>query len=204
MKKSEKDILEMGKEKLEQLKTVFEELEVQLSLGKKEAQEAFEREKKNFQEYIDDQKERFKEEKEKAESHRQDLLRKLEALQAALSVAPPATQQEYPAYKDKLLQAVYELEAAIKEGYDRVRFSVRERLDLFKAKLDAFRIQLALSDFDKKDEPDRKREEVKEAATSILEMLNQEAERGDKVENFVEEVNASFDHLKKAFTELFS
>ena len=134
MKKSERDILEMGKEKLEQLKSVFEELEVQLSLGKKEAQEAFEREKKNFQEFIDDQKERFKEEKEQSEEARDPLLTRLQALQAALAVDAPENEEAYSIYKDKLLRAVYELEAAMKEGYDKVRFSVREKLDLFKAK----------------------------------------------------------------------
>lgn len=204
MKNPEKDILEKGKEKLEQLKVVFEELEVQLALGRKEAKEAFEREKKNFQEFIQDQRERFQEEEERAESHRKTLLNKFQLLEAALSVEPPVDQTAFKEFKDKQLQGIYELEAEIKAAYDNLRFSLRERLDQFKAKLDAYRIQLALVDFEKREELEGKREELKKKTEEMVGLMHKEAERGDKIENFTEEVTASFDHLKRAFTELFS
>ncbi len=204
MKNFEQDIREAAREKLEQLKKVFEELEVQLSLGKKEAQETFEREKKNFQEFVEGQRERFKAEEEKVTTLRQELLARLEALRAALQVAAPEESEAYNIYKDKLLQNVYALEGTMKEAYEVLRFRLREQLDQFKAKLDAYRIQLALSDFDKKDSVDEKRKALEEAITATIQLFKEEERRGDKLETFTEEVSASFEHLRRAFVELFS
>jgi hypothetical protein len=201
--KPQKEILEFGKEKLQQLKTIFEELEVQMALGKKEAKEVFEREKKTLTEFITQQKDKLKEAGEVAEDHRRELINKFNTLEAVLSEDVSTSKRRYDTYKDKVLKNIYELEFAQKQAYGEVRSSIREQLDQFKARLDAYRVQLALSKMDNIEELEARKAEIKEKVAEMREKLQQEEESGGKLNHFVDEVSASFDHMKKAFSDLF-
>jgi hypothetical protein len=99
--KPQKEILEFGKEKLQQLKTIFEELEVQMALGKKEAKEVFEREKKTLTEFITQQKDKLKEAGEVAEDHRRELIDKFNTLEAVLSEDVSTSKRRYDTYKTR-------------------------------------------------------------------------------------------------------
>ena len=57
--KEKKSISERLKDRLEKWKGELEELQVQLSLGGKEAQDRFEEQKKHFREWIDQNRDRL-------------------------------------------------------------------------------------------------------------------------------------------------
>ncbi|MBK7870769.1 MAG: hypothetical protein IPJ74_08810 [Saprospiraceae bacterium] len=200
----EKDIMEIGKEKLQQLKTVFDELEVQLALGKAEAKEVFEREKKNLNQFVNEQKIRFKKEQKVAEDKWDELLARFESLEASLSAETATDKALYDAQKEKTLRSIYELEHTMKEAYGDLGATFREQLDAFKARLDSYRIQLALSEFDNAAEAENRRNELKEKVNEIRERMQKEEEEANKVDDFVSEMSTSFDHLKKAFSDLFA
>lgn len=202
--KGNKDLMEMGKEKLEQLKTVFEELEVQLALGKAEAKEVFEREKKNMNEFINDQKARFKKEEKIAEEQWDNLREKFEALEASLGLNTPDAKDKFDEMKEKTLHTIYELESAMREAYGEVGGKLREQLDQFKAKLDSYRIQLALSEFGSESESENRRAELRKKVEEIREKMGKEEEDANKLDDFVSEMSASFEHVKKAFSDLFA
>lgn len=202
--KGEKDILDIGKDKLQQLKTTFEELEVQLALGKAEAKEVFEREKKNIGEFINEQKARFKKEERVAEEHWDDLLEKFEALEANLNLETPDKKSAYDEMKKNTLRTIYELENTIKQTYGEVGTTFRAQLDQFKTKLDGYRIQLALSEFGKQSDGDNRRLELREKLSEIKDRMHKEEEDSNKMDDFVHEMSNSFDHLKKAFSDLFA
>ncbi len=200
----EKDIVEIGKEKLQQLRTVFDELEVQLALGKAEAKELFEREKKNLNEFVNEQKSRFRKEQKLAEAKWHDLLGKFEALEAILSVETATRKRAYDEQKKQTLHTIYELEYAIKEAYGELGAAFREQLDHFKARLDAYRIQLALSEFDNNAEAEIRRADLLEKVNEVRTKMRKEEEEANKVDDFVSEISTSFEHLKKAFSDLFA
>ncbi|MDX1939197.1 MAG: hypothetical protein SFU99_01515 [Saprospiraceae bacterium] len=200
----EKDILEIGKEKLQQLKTVFDELEVQLALGKAEAKEVFEREKKNLNQFVNEQKIRFKKEQKVAADKWDELLARFESLEANLSAETATDKVLYDAQKEKTLRSIYELEHTMKEAYGDLGATFREQLDAFKARLDSYRIQLALSEFDNAAEAENRRSELKEKVNEIRERMQKEEEEANKIDDFVSEMSTSFDHLKKAFSDLFA
>jgi len=202
--KGNKDLMELGKEKLEQMKTVFEELEVQLALGKAEAKELFEREKKNMNEFINEQKLRFKKEEEIAEEHWDNLREKFETLEANLAEETPEGKEAFDAVKEKTLRSIYELESAMKEAYGEIGGKMREQLDQFKAKLDSYRIQLALSEFGSEDEGNVRRDELRQKVEEIREKMSKEEKDASKLDDFVNEMSASFDHMKRAFSDLFA
>jgi hypothetical protein len=202
--KNSNDFIDAGKQKLEQLKTVFDEMEVQLALGKAEAREMFEREKKNLNTFIQEQKARFKKENESAESHWEQLRDRFEALETQLTKATPDAKDGYDDLKRETLHSIYELENAMREAYGELGSSMRMQLDSFKVRLDSYRIQLALSAFDSQDEADKRLQSLRDAVTEIRTKMDKEAEDANKLDDFADEMSASLDHMKKAFSDLFS
>jgi hypothetical protein len=198
------NIITTGKEKATQIKAFLEEMQVQMALGKAEAKEAFEREQKNFQKFLNQQKVEMKKLKEMNEENLTELSQKFNALEALIEKDLPHSKRKFDAMKKETLQAIYELEYEIKKTFGNVNAEMQNRLDDFKVKLDGYRIQLALSNFDDEALLETRKEELQKAIDEIQAKMNEESEAKGKVENFVEEISESFDHMKKAFSELFS
>ncbi len=198
------DLIEMGKEKLTQMKVFLDELEVQMALGKSEARETFERERKNFQQYISDQKEQFKKVGKESENNRKNLSEKFETLESFLNKEVASSKKKFDLEKKGTLKAIYELEFTMKESYGEVGVLMQGKLDSFKAKLDAYRIQLALGEYEDAAELENKKESLRTAVSKITEKLRKEENASEKIDHFADEINESVEHLKKAFTELFS
>ncbi len=200
----QKNLMDVGKERITQLRSFLDELEVQMALGKAEARDAFEREKKTLNRFINQEKAELKKMSKAAEEHRSELLAKFETLEAKISHPLPTAKRKFDKQKKETLQAIYELEAGLKETYGDVSREMQNRLDAFKGKLDAYRVQLALGSYEDEAKLEKRKAELKEAVGEIREKLQKEAESGSKVEHFVEEVSESFEHFKKAFSDLFS
>lgn len=198
------NIITTGKEKATQIKAFLEEMQVQMALGKAEAKEAFEREQKNFQKFLNQQKVEMKKLKEMNEENLTELSQKFNALEALIEKDLPHSKRKFDAMKKETLQAIYELEYEIKKTFGNVNAEMQNRLDDFKVKLDGYRIQLALSNFDDEALLETRKEELQKAIDEIQAKMNEESEAKGKVENFVEEISESFEHMKKAFSELFS
>ncbi|MCP3933444.1 MAG: hypothetical protein GY705_30610 [Bacteroidetes bacterium] len=202
--KTKDELLEFGKEKLKEFKTILDELEVQVELGKAGAKETFEKEKKNFQEFIKEQKEEYKQAKEMRKLRLQELKEKLNALEAILSLEPTKTKVEFLEQKEVSMKCIHELEFKLKEVYHEMGSDTKVMLDTFKEDLDAFRIQLALGTFEEDEKLESHKTILKEQLERIRVKLDAESTEGGKIDHFVDEMAESFDHLKKAFTNLFS
>lgn len=198
------ELIEVAKEKLARMKVFLEELEVQVALGKSEAKEAFERERKSFMQYIAERKEQLKKSGSEMENRRMVLFDKLEALEKELNKAPANAKKEFEAMKKETLRAVYELEAVVKDYYDEFGLQIQTKLDSFKDKLDSYRVQLALGEFEDLEKLESRREALRQALEDFLARLRKEENASQKIEQFANEINTSVEHLKKAFSELFS
>ncbi len=198
------EFIEMSKERLTQMKVLLDELQVQLNLGKAEALDIFERERKNFRQFIRDYKEQLQQENRKVTEHRDNLVRKMEALENVLETALATSKKKFEQDKKSVLQAIYELEAELKETYGDLGQNLQERLDSFKGRLDAYRVQLALAEYEAKDELEEKKTALRNSVNSLIEKIRNESSVSERVDQFSSEVNQSMDHLRKAFSELFS
>lgn len=186
------------------MKVFLEDLEVQLALGKAEAKDAYERERKNFLEYVKEQKSAVKRAGKTAEEHRLTLADKFDHLENMLAKEVPASKRQFDRQKKDTLFAIYELEFAMKEAYGDVGLSLQNKLDRFKALLDAYRIQLALGDFENTSELESKKEALSKAVAEMQEKLHKEVSAGEKIDQFTDEMTVAFEHMKKGFSELFS
>lgn len=198
------EMMEIGKERLTQMKVFLEDLQVQMALGKAEAREAFDRERKNVSEYVRDLKTQAKKTEANGKDSRQVLKEKIAAFKTQITKDEPASIRSYDQWKKATLKAVYELELAIKEGYSSIGFYMQTKLDTFKPKLDAFRIELALGDFEKFKDLEVLMDGLNSRLEEMELKLGKEEKASEKIDIFAEEMNQSFDHMKKAFGELFS
>ena len=198
------EIITVGKDKATRIKAFLEELELQMALGKAEAKDAFEAEKKNFQQFLQNYKSQIHDVEDEGVAYVHELNAKFAVLSGKVNLAMPASKREFDKYKKETLHAIYELELALKDKYGEVGDELRERLDIFKDKLDAYRIQLAFTEFKQENELLERKNELTDAINEIRNKLQEKEEAGAKLEHFVEDISDSFEKMKKAFSDLFA
>jgi hypothetical protein len=200
----ENPIVERVKSQAKNLKILSEELKVQMALGKAEARDLVERERKTFTKYINRQRQEIEKiESENSESRR-DFLTAVENLESSLFEEVPSKVRAYESYKKTVMENIFKLEEQIRDNYPSLNQDVQETLDTFKAKLDAFRVNLALHD---KDDPETVKN-VKADLTNKLDdiriLLSKQEESQSRLDNFVEDITESFNYLKRAIADLSS
>ncbi|MBI1226089.1 MAG: hypothetical protein GC192_12710 [Bacteroidetes bacterium] len=198
------ELMDIGKEHLIQMKVLLDELQVQMALGKAEAKDIFDRERKNFLNFVSEEKSVLRKTGQVANSHRALLMQKFDAFDARLARPIAKNKRQYELRKRENLHAIYELELAMKEAYGDVGMSLQVKLDAFLDKLDTFRIKLALGDFETEIEMEALKSELVGAVGDILERLKKEGGAEEKINAFSHEVSSSFEHMKKAFSNLLS
>lgn len=196
--------MDIGKERLTQMKVLLDELQVQMALGKAEAKDIFERERKNFMQFVSDEKKVLRWSGEAACRHRQAMMEKFNALDVRFAKASAENMRQFDVQKRETLHAIYELELAMKEAYGDVGMALQAKLDAFRAELDDYRIKLALGELETASELEMLKSELVEAIESIRKRLEKEVGAGEKIDSFSNEISTSFDHMKKAFSKLLS
>ncbi len=200
----QEELMDIGKERLTQMKVLLDELQVQMSLGKAEARDIFDRERKNFLNFVSEEKNVLRRSGEAASTHRTVLMEKFDTLDARLAKVVAENKRQYDVQKRETLHAIYELELAMKEGYGDVGMALQAKLDVFRGKLDNYRIKLALGEFETEGDLEPLKPELVNAIADIRERLKKETGASEKIDSFSNEISTSFDHMKKAFSNLLS
>jgi hypothetical protein len=198
------ELMDIGKERLTQMKVLLDEMQIQMALGKAEAKDIFDRERKNFLTFVSEEKNVLRRTGEAASKHRQTLAEKFEALDARLAKVPAENKRQYDVQKRETLHAIYTLELAMKEAFGDVGMALQAKLEAFRTKLDSFRIKLALGEFENEAELEPLKPELVDAIKEIRERLKKEVGASEKIDSFTNELSTSFDHMKQAFANLLS
>ncbi len=200
---TKKEVLEFGKSKLNQWKGMIEELELQLSLGKAEAKDVIKSEKKNFSKFFNQQKAQFKQTESKISEQRISLVRKLTELNGALNAEMPTAERTYETRRKGNMRLVHEAEYLIRTVYKDAGDRVTNQLNELKEVLDAYRVDLALTEFDNREKIEADQKALVESLDKTIAMLDEEnSSDGKSLEHFMDEISQSFDHLKQAFSEI--
>ena len=202
--KSTSDLKEKGKQTLESFRALMDELRVQAALGKAEAKELINEERKNLYDYISKERALLRKTAQLSVEHEQDLMDKFAALQNELDKTIPDTKRKFDSYKKVVLQNIYDLEFAIKTESHDVRKSLQKNLNTFKTKLDAYRLQVAMSDYENRENLNNRKSELIGRINEIRSMVKDRQAEDKKWEYFSEEVAESYQHLKKAFSDLLA
>ncbi|PSR12667.1 MAG: hypothetical protein DA408_05640 [Bacteroidetes bacterium] len=198
----ENSIIDRLKSQAKNLQTLADELKVQMALGKAEAKDLIEKERKELSQFINRYKEELEKADDKSSDSRRDFLTCVENLESSLLEAVPAKPKAYDAYKKKVLQQVYQLEDELRKNYPTMGNKMQDTLDSFKAKMDAFRVNLALHDKDKPEKVDQVRAEFTEKLEEVRTLLSEQEQDQSKLDNFMGDIKESFDYLKKAIADL--
>ena len=91
---------------VQQVKTKVEELEVQLALGKAEAVDWLEREKKNIGTFLEKAKDAVEKAENIGEEKKEELLTKYEELQVQLALGKAETREAFETQKSKIEDAM--------------------------------------------------------------------------------------------------
>jgi hypothetical protein len=200
----QEELMDIGKERLTQMKVLLDEMQVQMALGKAEAKDIFDRERKNFLQYIAEEKTMLRRTGEAATTHRQALMENFELLDTKLAKPPAENKRQFDAQKKEVLNAIYTLEMAMKEAYGDVGMALQGKLDAFRNKLDTFRIKLALGEFEAEEQLEALKPDLINGIAEIRGRLSKEMGASEKIDSFTNEISTSFEHMKKAFANLLS
>jgi len=200
--KMENVIIQRVKDQLKNLKTLSEELEVQMALGKAEAKDLFKQERKNISKFIEKEKNILNESNTGSEESRRSFLSKIENLESSINAEIPSSASNYDTYKTKVLKNIYQVEEVIKENDIARDRSFNTTLDSFKTKMDAFRVNLALHDKDNPEKVERVRNDFTTKLTEVRGILAKDERDEANLDNFTEDIKQSFHFFKKAIEDL--
>jgi len=198
----ENTIIDRIKTQAKSLKTLSEELQVQMALGKAEARDLIETEKKNLSKYINTQRQEIAKAENIENEKRRTFLSCVEDLETILFSEIPSSTEEYDKYKDELLKKVYKLEEEVRNNYPNMNVKMQDMLDNFKAKMDAFRVNLALHDKDNPEKVEKIRNEFTDRLGEIRKVLDNKEEAQSRLDSFMEDISESFNYLKRAIADL--
>ena len=198
----ENAIIERFKNQMRNLKVLSEELQVQMALGKAEARDLIEKEKKNFSQYLQSQRTQMEDFDSSSSEKRRTFLTAVENLESALYDKIPEESLAYDNYKNSLLASIYRVEEVVKENYPNLSSEMKNTLDGFKAKMDAFRVNLALHDKDNPELVAKIRGEFTEKLKDVRGLLAKNETEQTKLDHFVEDISESFEYFKKAISDL--
>jgi hypothetical protein len=198
----ENAIIDRIKSQAKNLRTLTDELQVQMALGKAEAKDVIENERKTLSKYINSHKKEIERVEGLSDKNRRTFLSCVEDLESALYTEVPTATKSYDKYKNDILSKIYRLEEEVRTSYSGMNEEMQSNLDLFKAKMDAFRVNLALHDKDNPSQVEKIKNEFTERLGEIRNVLSEREQAQSKLDNFVEDISESFNYLKRAIADL--
>jgi len=195
------------KEYLEEATAVVEALNVQLHLGKADAEKAFEEQKANLRDWTVKMRSRVDEAKDLNQEHAIKLKATLEELrlQAALGKASSEDmlkeqQKELKRGMEKLrsdLDLVFETS---REYSDDLLEELSLRLHDYQIKFDIFKLQMQLARMEGEQEFEKRKNEADTKLQELQKELEKRAvEASGQLEHFSKEMSQAWEHVRKAF-----
>lgn len=195
-------ILNRVKHQIRNINVWTEELQVQMVLGKAEARDLLEKERKALSRYFQSQKKEIDKLSSTSAECRKEFLTTVENLESSLFNETPTNTTDYDKYKGSILSYIYALEEQIKYNYPNYGLELQNRLESFKSKMDAFRVNLALHDKDNPEQVDQLRLDFTQKLSDIRQLLKNQEVAQTKLNNFKEDISESYNYLKRAITDL--
>jgi hypothetical protein len=180
----------------------IDELRVQLALGKAEAKELYEINKKRFHASVQEIENTFRElRKDEAIL---PLVNAMETLRVQLALGKAETKELFEEQYDKIHKALNHIELELKnnktisENYAHLHLE----LEKFKIKLELFALHYKLKKISAQFDFENRKAELAEKLDDIkAKMLLKQKEGKQKWENFQVEINEAYNHLKSAFNQ---
>ena len=195
------------KEKLNDWKSQAELFKLQLLLGKKEAEVAFEEKKKEMAEWLDDVRDEIKDWQKEGKEDLSKVKAKVEDLQVQLALKKADSLDQLKANQKKLNNGFHELKYELnkameggKENLQKWATITEDTIDQYHTRFDLFKVQLSFALEDGEDKLEEKQKELTKKIAEYKQKLEELEDKGDlKWDNFKKEIGSAWEHVKKAF-----
>ncbi len=181
----------------------IDELALQLSLGKADTKEKFERIKKEFRNNIVEFRRLLEETPHKLITP--EVKKKVQELEVQLALGIAETKDEFEEQRKKLLGSISVVEKSIKNWLKEVDIptSIGSEMEKFKLKLEILRLKYSLKKFELKDDFKEQMHNAKMEIERIASKTKSKLQIGKrKYNDFSEGISTAYDHLKKAVKHL--
>jgi len=202
-------ITDKAKEKLSEWKTLAKHLKVQLHLGREEAREAFEEQKKKAAAWADSAMKELNDTKEIGEDKARELKHEFEMLRTYGMLKQAETEQELKEQQEKISNSIDKIKSKLEQAYaasaDNVsdwKDSVGEKLQYYKMSFDLFKVQLHLGSDEAKNKWEQTKEKISTKVDEINKDLDEATEQGEeKFDAVASELNQSWKNVKAIFSK---
>ncbi len=202
--KNTEDLLDTGKVQFNKIKSEMESLGVQVVLGRNEAKEAFDREWKNLTEFIEEQSHRLRRKSYWANRLLEDLTQRATVLKNSLHQATPDEEKIYNLWRERTLRSIYEVELIISELYSVLTDDEKDLLSDLRIKMEMYRTHLIQVSLKELGPLNIQKAQLANRIDDVLTWREHDTEASrEKIQRFGTELGTSFDHIKRAFSELF-
>ncbi len=196
------------KEYLDDAKTVVEGLNVQLHLGRADAEKAFEEQKANLRDWSVQMKSRIDEAEGLSKEQSEKIKIALEELRVQAALGKATTEDLLKEQQTELKRGMEKLRsdldlvfATSKEHSDDLLEDLSLRLHDYQVKFDIFKLQLQLAKMEGEQELEKRKNEAAIKLQELQKDLEIRAEEaGVKVEHFSKEMSEAWKHVRKAFS----
>ncbi|MCB0839904.1 MAG: hypothetical protein KDE26_24945 [Bacteroidetes bacterium] len=201
----QEELIERGKSTIQKWRAILDELEVQLALGKAEAKETLQKEKETLSRYISDQKAQLVATEVKEIKKKKNWKEEFENLYMLLNSEWGTTKTSFKKKKEALLHSLHQTELDLKEHLSEVKSMIGSDMGELKEAMDTYRIKLALSTEKEVETLEDEKDWLQEVLERVINRLNKQIyPESKKIDYVLEEISESFEHLKRAFTEILN
>jgi hypothetical protein len=195
------------KDHLDTLKTTVEGLNVQLHLGKADAEKAFEEQKANLRDWAVKMSSRIDEAKELNKDQAAQIKSTLEDLRVQAALGKATSEDLLREQQKELKMRLEQLRSdsdlvfgTTKEHSDAFLEDLSLKLHDYQIKFDIFKLQLQLAKMEGEQEWEKRRKEAEVKLQEFQKDLETRAEEASgKLENFSNEMSQAWKHVRKAF-----
>lgn len=180
----------------------LEDLQVQFSLGKMDAAEAFEKQKDTFRDLVVKLKNDIDASGEEAKKSLTEFMSKLQDLLVQLNLGKAEGKDLFEEQKKKIDAAMQEVVRAGKDLYHTQFEQMMKLFDnnssVFKTGLEIVKLQYTLGKMDAKDEAEKLRKEMNEKINEMNAGLKQAQELGkESMETWMKQMKDGYEKMKK-------
>jgi hypothetical protein len=205
---TKESLKEKTKEKLSDWKASLGHLNVQLHLGKKEARDEFEKQKKNLADWIDTAGEKLHNAKHISKEKALQLKAAIEELRVQAALGRAETEDALNKQQENLNKGIHNLKYKIAETYKTTKEEIddftdkaHDKLEDFHTRFDLFKIHAHLAKMDAGETWDKKKKELSVKLHNLNTKLEESKEvSSEKWVKFSEEMSEAWSHFRNAFT----
>lgn len=181
------------------------------SKSRENTQKHFDEQKEHFGKYVKDFSERLKEKNIVSEAQLEKLQQQWEHLQVQMALGKAEGRDAYEERRkrmktnfERFKKDFAELESQMERSTEKYNEEFKKEFTHLKAKFEAFQVQAALGRAELSQEAEKKRQEATEKLHEFRKKVKEkQVENEEKVTAFNKEMETSWEHIKKAFQELF-